>query len=117
MVYQSQKIILKIILNLVPHKKTKIEMTASKSACVKPQNSVGRFWKISRSPLRQLFENFTPRVELLFSFQFDHAIHKANTKSGIDAINGAFSNSNYGVLQMTLHLMNHNDLNYFLMVN
>ena len=71
-----------------------MEMTASKSAWVKPQNRVGRFWKISRSPFRQLFENFTPRVELLFSFQFDHAIHSANTKSGMDAINGAFMNSN-----------------------
>lgn len=63
--------------------------------------------------MRQLFENFTPRVELLFSFQFDHAIHRANTKSGIDAINGAFSNSNYGALEITFQFINYNDLIFF----
>ena len=88
-------------------------MTASKSAWVKPQNRVGRFWKISRSPFRQLFENFTPRVELLFSFQFDHAIHSANTKSGMDAINGAFMNSNNSA-QKSLQKMTTDDyLNIF----
>ena len=64
-------------------------MTASNSACVNPQNNVGRFWNISLSPLTQLFENLTPRLELLFSLQFDQAIQRANTNKGIEPINGA----------------------------
>ena len=64
-------------------------MTASNNACVKPQYSVGRFSKISRSPFMQLFENLTPRVVLRFSAQFDHAMHSASMKRGIDAMKGA----------------------------
>ena len=64
-------------------------MTASNRAWVRPQYSVGLFSKISRNPFMQLFENFTPRVVLLFSAQFDHAMHSANMNNGIEAMNGA----------------------------